>query len=115
MVKIGRHFVAAHRIAWALMNGEWPTRLIDHINGDKHDNRWANLRLASPSQNMHSRSGRANKTGYRGVFPNGNGFASKIMVNRKIIQFPTRATAAEAYADYCAAARRYHGAFARVD
>jgi len=36
--------VKAHRLAWALHTGHWPKDVIDHINRDKHDNRFCNLR-----------------------------------------------------------------------
>ena len=47
-----------HRIIWEMMTGEPPPRnmQIDHRDGDGTNNRWANLRLASPSQNMGNRS-----------------------------------------------------------
>jgi len=41
-----------HRIVWALCYNELPTTTIDHINGDKHDNRIENLREVSQSDNM---------------------------------------------------------------
>lgn len=41
----------AHRLAWAMQTGEWPELKIDHINGARTDNRWANLRLASDLEN----------------------------------------------------------------
>lgn len=45
--------VAAHRLAWAWVNG--PTSMqIDHVNGDRSDNRIANLRTATKAQNMHN-------------------------------------------------------------
>ena len=41
----------AHRVAWALHYGEWPLGHLDHINGDRSDNRICNLRRASPKEN----------------------------------------------------------------
>ncbi len=40
-----------HRLAWVIMTGEWPVDEIDHINGVKSDNRFANLREATSSEN----------------------------------------------------------------
>lgn len=39
-----------HRLAYWFMTGEIPSCQIDHINNDQTDNRWANLRLATDSQ-----------------------------------------------------------------
>ena len=36
---------SAHRLAWLLTYGEWPTGGITHLNGDGHDNRICNLAL----------------------------------------------------------------------
>lgn len=41
----------AHRVAWAIQHGEWPSTLIDHEDRDKRNNRIKNLRLATKSQN----------------------------------------------------------------
>ena len=47
---LGRgHF--ASRLAWLYMTGESPTMDIDHINRDKSDDRWCNLRHVNHSQN----------------------------------------------------------------
>jgi hypothetical protein len=48
---LGRRY-KAHRLAWLYVHGEWPGRELDHINCDKSDNRIANLRPATRSQNI---------------------------------------------------------------
>lgn len=58
----------AHRVAWALENGVWPENDIDHINGDRTDNRIENLRPATRQQNTRNRKISArNKSGFKGV------------------------------------------------
>lgn len=44
----------AHRLAWLYMTGEWPERFVDHINGDRSDNRWCNLRAADGTLNQQN-------------------------------------------------------------
>ena len=46
-----------HRLAFLWMTGEWPEADVDHINGDRADNRWANLRPASRRMNLQNRRG----------------------------------------------------------
>lgn len=62
----GRPFLA-HRLAWLYVRGDWPTE-IDHINGDRSDNRIANLRQVTRQQNCRNAAMRShNKTGVNGV------------------------------------------------
>ena len=56
----------AHRLAWLYMTGAWPQNDIDHINGEKSNNRWLNLRDVTRTVNMQNlrgptRSNRATK------------------------------------------------------
>lgn len=44
----------AHRLAWLHMTGDWPDGSIDHINGDKQDNRWCNLRVVDHKTNLEN-------------------------------------------------------------
>jgi hypothetical protein len=67
-LRIKRRPYKAHRIAWLLVHGEIPEADIDHINGDWRDNRIANLRLASRSQNnWNARLAKNNTSGFKGV------------------------------------------------
>lgn len=61
----------AHRLAWLLHYGEWPSQPIDHINGIKTDNSIRNLRLCSLSQNQFNKpTQKNNTTGVKGVYWN---------------------------------------------
>lgn len=44
-----------HRVAFVLMTGDWPKALVDHVDGDRLNNRWSNLREASSAQSVRNR------------------------------------------------------------
>lgn len=52
----------AHRVIWALHNGEWPTDQIDHINAVRDDNRISNLRAVTNAENQRNVSMKSNNT-----------------------------------------------------
>lgn len=68
-IRIGRKGFKAHRLAWVYMHGEMPEDQIDHINGIKDDNRIANLRPASNSENCRNRpKAKHNTSGHKGIY-----------------------------------------------
>ncbi len=56
-IRIGKKLYWAHRLAWLYMTGAWPTGEVDHINGDKSNNAFSNLRDGTKSQNMQNLRG----------------------------------------------------------
>lgn len=56
MVRIAHRVIVAHKVAWFLHTGAWPTGQIDHINRIRGDNRWANLRQVTPKENAQNRA-----------------------------------------------------------
>jgi hypothetical protein len=60
--------IIAHRAAWAITYGFCPDMHIDHIDGDKLNNKITNLRLCTHNQNQHNQGIRVNnKSGFKGV------------------------------------------------
>ena len=57
-----------HRIVWAMHYGQWPTKTIDHIDGNRANNAITNLREATDQENARNRTVSKNsKSGYLGV------------------------------------------------
>jgi len=106
----------AHRLAWFYVYGKWPTLHLDHINRVQTDNRIANLREATVSQNMANRLAQKNSThGLKGVSKNRNRWTARIKPpGQKYIHIGTFDTPLEAHAAYCAKASEIYGAFARA-
>ncbi len=58
----------AHRLAWLYVYGVWPREYVDHINRDPRDNRIANLRQATHTENLQNKGKSTNNTsGHLGV------------------------------------------------
>jgi HNH endonuclease/AP2 domain len=106
----------AHRLAWLLMTGKWPSSHIDHINGIKSDNRWVNLREATQAENgQNCKTHRHNTSGVKGVsWHKGNKrWRARITVNGECIYLGRFKNKADAVAARHAAADRLHGKYAR--
>lgn len=108
---------SAHRLAWFYVNGTWPKHIIDHINGNKSDNRIENLREATNGQNR-ANSKTTNKHGLKGVrrLPwmkeTDKCWQASIKYNKKVIYLGCYHTKEEAHFAYKEAAIRLHGEFA---
>ena len=95
-----------HRIAWLLYYKKWPLRFIDHINGNKLDNRITNLRLAtlrenSKNQKMHRNGKLAGAEFFKNL--KSKPWRSYIEVKNKKIHLGYFKTEQEAHAAYLAA------------
>ena len=102
-----------HRIIIKTQSGY----VTDHINTKKWDNRRANLRACTRTQNQaNSRGKKQSQTGIKGVCitkrPK-NPFDAKITVNGKSVFLGVFKTAEQAKAAYMEAAKMYYGEYAR--
>ena len=68
LTTVNRKPYRAHRLVFLMHKGYLP-KFLDHINGDRQDNRIENLRPVSLAQNSQNRNiSIKNKSGYKGVF-----------------------------------------------
>jgi hypothetical protein len=114
IITVRGRMVRAHHLIWCWVHGEWSSSEIDHINGDRDDNRIKNLRLATVSQNRNNRPIlRSNTSGYKWVSwsKQRKKWLAEVWYQpgKKHVSFHT--TAKEAYEKACSVALRFHGAF----
>lgn len=110
-IAVDRKRFMAHRLAWFYVHGEWPEGQIDHINGNRDDNRISNLRVVDNSVNQQNkRSARSDsKTGILGVHLHRPGkWQAKINVNGTKKSLGIFSSPLEAHAAYLEAKRRFH-------
>lgn len=104
----------AHRLAFLWMTGEFPKKFVDHINGDRFDNRWMNLRPATVSENkFNSRLGSNNKSGVKGVtwYPPSQKWRANIAYNKRYVHLGTFETKELAIEFRQLAAELVHGEY----
>lgn len=102
----------AHRVAWLIAHGAWPTGQIDHINGNRADNRLANLRDVSPCVNAQNQRAahKRNESGLLGAtFHAQSGrWRAQILHEGKNLTLGRFDTAEAAHGAYLAAKRNLH-------
>lgn len=104
------------RVAWAISHGKWPNE-IDHINGDRADNRLENLREVTRSQNNMNCKPKGGSSRFKGVTFDKEKrlWAAQIKADgqRKFLgRYSSEEDAAHAYDD---AANKHFGEFARLN
>lgn len=111
-IHIGRRNYFGHQIAWLIANGEWPSVTLDHINGNRDDNRPSNLRLATAAENNQNQHGLPahNTSGIRGVSwdVHRGRWTARISINNRskcLGRFDRKDIAEEAYRE---AKRKHH-------
>lgn len=113
-ITIGGRRALAHRLAWLLTYGKWPSAVIDHINGNPADNRIVNLRDVSQSVNMQNvrRAKRNTRSGVLGVQVSDSPrrrnkpYYVQLVADGKRRYFGSFATVEEAHAAYVSAKRK---------
>ena len=108
MIKIMNHWYAAHRLVWLVERGAWPTKFIDHVDGNPLNNLIANLREATNLQNQ----GNAVHRGYTVVqHKTCVRYHSRIRINGVAKYLGSFATPEAATAAYRAAHEGHFGEF----
>ena len=107
----------ASRLAWFYMTGEWPKGLVDHIDRDKTNDRWNNLRIATRSENKaNGKTYVNNKLGVKCVTKakkcRSKPYRARINIDGKAFHLGYFATPDEANVAYLNAAKAGFGEFA---
>lgn len=99
-----------HRLAWLYITCEYPEHDIDHINGDRTDNRWSNLRKATRGENMQNqRQPRSTNTvGLLGVSRRNGRYIAQIQTDGVYHAIGLYSTPEEAHDAYVSAKRALH-------
>jgi hypothetical protein len=118
-IRVGEvdHRIKAHRLVWLMHYGHWPLHDVDHIDGDRNNNKISNLRQATPRQNTFNVGIRTtNNSGYRGVSWHRplSKWRAQIHTDGRGQHLGYYDTPQEASAAYEQAARRVHGGFYRT-
>lgn len=118
IIRIDGAYQKAHRVVWLYVHGSWPELEIDHINGDRDDNRIANLRQATVSENQQNRAkAQSNSaTGRIGVsfLSRERRWVAQLCVGGRRVLYKTFRSEDQATEAYIAAKQEFHPFSARI-
>lgn len=104
-----------HRLAIFCMTSAWPRNEVDHRNLNRADNRWANLREATHSQNR-TNTRPTSSSGFKGVTWHRDGkWQAQLGLGKTNIYLGLFDSKEAAHAAYRTAASRLFGEFARTE
>lgn len=116
VIRINNTLYKSHRVIFAMVHKRWPKLYVDHVDGNRSNNRVCNLREATRSQNMHNVKLRCdNKTGVKGIAweADRNKYVAYVSI-RGCIKFKKRFSSLEsAISARRKAAKKLHGEFVR--
>lgn len=112
-IRIDGRLYLAHRLAYLYMTGLWPSELIDHIDGNKTNNAWVNLRNANKSENAQNlRKAQSNNkaSGLLGVYRAGSDerWGAKVNLNGRQHHAGLHATPEAAHQAYLSLKQKLH-------
>ena len=108
---VDNHRYMEHRLVWLYVYGAWPLVDVDHINGNRSDNRIENLRLATRAENQQNVGMRSHNTsGYIGVtwYKKLNKWRAQIKAHGKKLHIGLFDCPAEAHKAYLAKKAELH-------
>lgn len=109
-VKVDGDYKYVHRLVWLISSGAWPKEVIDHVDGNKANNRVENLRDVTESTNQENRRTHNSNsaTGLMGAYAEGDGYTSRIRVKGRQLNLGAFGTPEEAHQAYLTAKRELH-------
>lgn len=107
-----------HRVIYFMHHGELP-EMVDHVDGDRLNNKIENLRAATNQENLRNMKSRGGSSGFKGVSYRARNkfrkYEAQIMVDRKYKHLGSFVSEEEAAHAYDAAALELFGNFANLN
>lgn len=113
-IRVDGKLYRSSRLVYLYMKNEWPSEEIDHIDRNRSNDKWDNLRKADSCQNSYNRGVRTdNSTGHKGIcrHKTTQKYQVNIGVNKKFLYLGSFDTLDEAIKVRKEAELKYHGEY----